>query len=112
MENDPVRERACPQGKGLGAALGEQLPVGAYPFCPFVQHASVALSIDSWKVRAQKCPLSVQSNLHVNYRAVWLSLLMVTQPVSGQLGLLLNPAVPLTAKEGSRPEGSQVAEKA
>lgn len=77
-----VRGRACSQGKGLG----EQLHDGAYPFCLSIQHDPVALSIDSWKVMAQKCPLAVQSNPHVNYRAEWLSLLMVTQPVSGQLG--------------------------
>lgn len=57
-----VRGRACPQGKGLGAALGEQLPNGAYPFCLSTQHNPLALSIDSWKVRAQKCPSAVQSN--------------------------------------------------
>lgn len=57
-----VRERACPQGKGLGAALGEQLPDGVYPFCLSVQHDPLALSIDSCKVRAQKCPSAVQSN--------------------------------------------------
>lgn len=79
--------------------------IGLIHICLFVQHDLVALSIDSWKVRAQKCPLAVQSNSHVNYRAKWLSLLRVTQPVSGQLGLLLYCVVPFTYKGRKQTRG-------